>query len=119
MDLFPTAAELMNADLPAGRTLDGRSWLPLLRDPAAPGHDALYFEWDAQLAVRQGPWKLVKNGLIDQRRSRTNRAKGDDALFLANLDQDPAEQTNLRNQHPDLADQLLKQHRTWRTSLDK
>ena len=35
MDIFATAAEAMGADLPKDRTIDGRSWFPLFKNPNA------------------------------------------------------------------------------------
>ncbi|MGB9625620.1 MAG: sulfatase-like hydrolase/transferase, partial [Phycisphaerae bacterium] len=62
IDIFSTIADAMGADLPKDRTIDGRSWLPLLKDRKAPGHETLFWQQGSQKAVRQGKWKLVLNG---------------------------------------------------------
>ncbi|MBN1489334.1 MAG: sulfatase-like hydrolase/transferase [Phycisphaerae bacterium] len=116
-DLFPTIADAISAAPPDDRTYDGETWLPWLRDGAAPGHDVLFFEWNDQHAVRRGKWKVVRNGFINQNINRQNRATGEDAVFLADLEADPGERTNLRRQHPDVAERLLKLHDAWRTSI--
>ena len=36
---------------------------------------------------------------------------------LYNLKDDPGERNNLRRQHPDIADRLLKRHDEWRASI--
>ncbi len=113
IDLLPTVAELIGAPLPEGVTIDGRSWGPLLRDAGAPGHERLYFEWADQHAVRQGKWKLVENGLVDQATNRENRAKGEDAVFLSDVVADPGESRNLRAQHPEIVRELTEAHRQW------
>lgn len=117
MDLFPTIAEVIGAELPKDRTIDGRSWMPLLRDAKAPGHETLFFEWEAQHAVRQGKWKVVRDALLGPPAGRQARAQGDDAIFLADLEADPGERTNLRRQHPDVAENLLRLHERWLASV--
>ncbi len=62
MDVFPTVAEAIGADLPTGRTIDGRSWRPLLEGKSNPIHDVLFWSQEKQGAVRKGKWKLVLNG---------------------------------------------------------
>lgn len=124
MDILPTVAEAIGAEMPVDRTIEGRSWVPFLSDPNAPGHKTLCFEWDAQSAVRQGRWKLVRNGYIDPAHAQSNagdkakRAEGLDEIFLTDLDSDPGEQTNLRAKHPDVAAELLKEHAAWLKSID-
>jgi arylsulfatase A-like enzyme len=121
MDVFATAAEIIGADPPDDRVIDGRSWMPFLRDPEAlETHENLFFEWDDQQAVRHGPWKVVRNGLIDQATAgRNNRATGDDFIFLSNLDADPGEQKNLCASHPELARRLLTAHQEWCRSVSR
>jgi len=65
-DVFPTIAEAIGAAPPADRKIDGRSWMPLLKDRNAPGHETLFWMQGGQKAVRRGKWKLVING-VDER----------------------------------------------------
>ncbi len=118
MDVFATVADVTGAGLPADRVIDGRSWMPLLKDADAPGHETLFFEWDEQHAVRHGKWKVVRNGLIDQNaKGRHNRATGGDYVFLSDMGADHGEKSNLRQRHPEIADKLLKMHDGWRASI--
>jgi len=117
MDIFATAAQAIGARLPADRTIDGTSWYPLFRDPGQPVHDALFFEWNGQYAVRSGRWKLVENGFINQEVARNNRATGEDKIFLADVLADPGEQTNLRPAHGDMAQRLDAMHEAWRKAI--
>jgi len=120
MDVFPTIAEVIDAKLPEGRTLDGKSWMPLLKNPNAPGHEALFFEWDKQQAVRYGKWKLVCNGLVNLRMAEgpRPRAVGEDAVFLSDIELDPGETSNLRRLQPKMVNKLLKMHQQWRASVE-
>jgi arylsulfatase A-like enzyme len=121
MDVFPTVAEALGAALPSDRTIDGKSWLPLLENDDAPGHDALCFAWDDQRAVREGKWKLVCDGLIDLRMADEPRprATGEDAVFLADLEADPGETSNLRRVHPEVVSRLKAKHEAWRATLNR
>jgi arylsulfatase A-like enzyme len=120
MDVLPTVAQIIGAKLPQDVVLDGRSWVPLFRDPAAPGHERLFFEWAGQHAVREGDWKLVENGLMKMSAdNRNNRATGDDAQFLAAIGEDPGEKINRRSQHPDVAKRLSEAHQQWLRQFPK
>lgn len=58
IDLLPTIAGLIGADLPE-RDIDGLDIWPVIADGAASPHEALYFYWNRHLqAVRSGRWKL-------------------------------------------------------------
>ncbi len=116
MDVFPTVAEIIGAELPKNRTIDGASWTALLKDAAAPGHDVLFWEQAGQRAVRQGRWKLVVNG-ADAARGDKRREAEKDSTFLADMESDPGERTNVQAQHPDLVEKLLSMHASWRKSL--
>lgn len=119
MDLVPTVAEITRAELPPDRILDGQSWMPFLQNASKNGQETLFFEWEGQRAVRQGPWKLVQNGFIDQATcGRQNRARGNNALFLADLNDDPGEQNNLQIQHPEIAERLIALHEAWRLAIE-
>ncbi|MGI9455760.1 MAG: sulfatase family protein [Aeoliella sp.] len=61
MDLLPTIAGLMDTEVPAGRTIDGRDIWPLLsgKPEAVSPHEAIYCYYGGELhAVRDRRWKL-------------------------------------------------------------
>jgi arylsulfatase A-like enzyme/lysophospholipase L1-like esterase len=62
LDLFPTFCDL--AGLPAPEGLDGKSFLPLLKDPKAPGKPAAFCSmpvgWGNGRTVRTSRWRLVE-----------------------------------------------------------
>lgn len=119
MDLLATVAEISESRLPPDHVIDGRSWMPFLLDASRPGQDVLFFEWDGQQAVRQGQWKVVRNGLMNMSEGRSNRAVGEDVVFLADLSADPGEKTNLRLQNSNLTERLLGLHDAWKAALTK
>nr|MBA2320308.1 hypothetical protein [Deltaproteobacteria bacterium] len=63
VDLLPTIAELAGA--PPGEGVDGESFLPALRDPAAPGRAILYTEYLGPNGPP--PWRFVRRTARDAR----------------------------------------------------
>jgi arylsulfatase A-like enzyme len=105
-DWMPTLAELCGVELPKAE-LTGRSLVPVLRSADAPSpHDVLQWRLGNQWAVRQGPWKLLHNP-NDQADAR-KLAPPDKEWFLANMDADVGERTNLAPSHAEIVERLRK-----------
>jgi arylsulfatase A len=107
MDLFPTLAACCGAEVPSGRTIDGRDITSLwLDDTAVSPHEAFFYYLRNDLeAVRAGPWKL-------------HVAKhGKPCSLLFNLDIDPAETTDVYGEHPDVVAALEAHAERARQSL--
>ncbi len=110
-DWLPTVAELAGVTL-QGPALDGKSLVRVLKSSTAPTpHEALHWFMgpnnNPQWAVRHGDWKLIGNV-----RDTTGGALTDDdkKLFLANLSDDPSEQTNLAPREPATVQRLSAIH---------
>jgi arylsulfatase A-like enzyme len=101
LDAAATALAAAGAELRPEWKLDGANLLPLLegQTDAAP-HEALYWRFGVQYAVRQGDWKLVKPHI-------------DMAPRLHNLAQDLGEQTDLAAQNPEKVRQLQTLWDAW------
>ena len=112
IDLLPTVAKIAGAGLPPNRTIDGVDMLPLATTRAKSSHNAIFWSNTGQLAVRRGKWKLVKDGREYDGNSN-EPLKGDDALFLSNLEDDPGERRNRRHDEPALADELSSLAHKW------
>ena len=114
IDLLPTLARMIGADLPKLK-IDGKDIGPLLRgEPGAKSpQEAYYFYWDRHLqAVRSGPWKLHEPHPY---RSLKAPGKGGQPgpyvqekidLALFNLDSDVGEKVNVADKHPDVVARL-------------
>jgi arylsulfatase A-like enzyme len=114
VDLLPTVLMAAGAPLPPDRTIDGRNILPVVTQGAPSPHEALFWSSGGQLAVRRGRWKLVKDGFeADGTPEGQRKLEGEDALFLADLEEDPGERRNLRRNRPDLVDELLTLAEKW------
>ena len=118
-DWLPTIAQLTNSPLP-DRHLDGKSLVDVIRSPAAESpHESFYWQLGqgqgAQWVVRQGPWKLLGN----PRDPRNPGSLGaTDRLFLANLETDKTESTNLATQHPEVVDRLESLQNRFAASIE-
>lgn len=108
MDVFPTFLGMAGGK-PTG--VDGSDVLPMLTSEAPSPHERLFWEHGGQLAVRQGKWKLVLNGMLDFQR------KQPDDVHLSDLEADPGERTNLAENHPELTAELTTAVREWRKTL--
>jgi arylsulfatase A-like enzyme len=94
IDIAPTAFAACELDKPASAHWEGTNLLPYLRGEKADApHDALYWRFGQQMAVRAGDWKLVES-------------PGSMGRELFNLKDDPGEKTNLAASQPDKAKEL-------------
>ncbi len=118
VDVLPTLAKLIGAELPAGHVLDGKDVWPLLAgEPGAKSpHEALYFYWGKHLhAVRSGNWKLHFPHNYPAQTEATRAAKGGTpaqyaqrqiGLSLFDLEKDPGETSDVAKEHPDVVGRL-------------
>jgi arylsulfatase A-like enzyme len=102
LDIAATA--IAAAGLPHDEHLDGVDLVPYLTDEAngAP-HEALYWRFWNQAAIRAGKWKYLR--------------LSDRAEFLFDLDSDAHENHNLLAMHSDVAEQLKEKLRVWAAEL--
>lgn len=119
MDIIPTIAEAIGAALPKDRTIDGKSWMPLLKDPKAAGHESLCWSSGKQDAVRYGSWKLVRNGREEATASQPDSSDKAADVVLSDLQADPGEKTNVALQHPDLVKKMIAMHDQWKASVSE
>ena len=118
IDILPTMAKLIGADLPKNK-IDGLDIWPLISGKAEAKcpHEALYFYWDCHLqAIRSGQWKLH---FPHQYRTLNGKPGGKDGqpvpyeqaetpLVLFDLATDPGETINVADKHPDVVERLKK-----------
>ena len=101
--LDATATALAAAGAKLDGSVDGVDLVPFLTgtqtgDP----HDALYWRWVGQAAVRAGDWKYLR---------------GDDRAYLFDLSSDQHEKRNLIGEHPERAARLRKALDAWSREL--
>jgi arylsulfatase A-like enzyme len=95
LDVLPTALAAAGVESKPEWKLDGTDLLPFVTGAAkgAP-HEALYWRFGAQFAVRKGDWKLVKYD------AAAEGGKGTAPVRLYNLADDIGEKTDLSAREP-------------------
>jgi len=128
IDVFPTVARLLGAELPK-RRIDGQDLWPLLT--AQPGakspHDSLFFYFlsNELQAMRSGDWKLILPHKYRSFEGKSGRDDGipveyeskDAGLELYHLVDDPGERKDLAAQQPQLVEKLLEKVEVMRQDL--
>lgn len=97
-DLFPTLCEIVDIPLPADRTIDGASLLPLFKGHPVPRSQPLYWRNhlappDSRVAMRVGDWKILASDDLQR-------------FELYNIRQDWQERNDLKAKHPERFEQL-------------
>lgn len=101
LDVAATAQAL--AGLPEDPKLDGVNLLPYLTNEAeGEPHDALYWRWLVQSAIRRGPWKYLRS---------------DEREYLFDLEKDPEEKHDLLAKHPEKVAELKAALGSWCSEL--
>jgi arylsulfatase A len=126
IDLFPTIAKIVDAPLPEHK-IDGLDIGPLMRgekDARTP-HETFYYYWGEELqAIRHGDWKLhfphAYRSLtgapgLDGRPHGYTQVKTDLALY--NLTQDVGETLDVKDEYPQVVEQLQQLAEAARTEL--
>ena len=111
-DFYPTMLQMAGLPLKPKEHMDGLGFASLLTGKAKDlNRENLYWHYPHYHrtkpygAVRSGNWKLIE-------------FFEDGALELYDLSNDPLETQNLMKENPEKADQLLKQLKAWRKSVD-
>ena len=108
LDMLPTFAEIVGAQPREADQLQGRSLVPLLRDPAADWQDRYLFSHRGRWA--KGKAESAKYGPFSVRSQRF-RLVGRDALY--DMQADPGQKTNVIARHREQADAMLAAYDRW------
>lgn len=105
LDILPTALAAAKVVPPSDAALDGVDLFPFLtgKETSDP-HEALFWCWRAEQAIRSGNWKLVRG-----RENKTWR--------LIDLSTDLREEHDLSAQYPEKAKELLERFEKWTAQL--
>lgn len=118
LDVLPTVLAAGGAGVQPEWKLDGVNLLPYLSgDKKEPPHEALYWRFGRQMAIRMGDWKLVKapGGGLDVGGEDGHADTG--GAHLYNLAKDVSEKHNLANQEPAKARELADAWNRWNAGL--
>jgi arylsulfatase A-like enzyme len=114
LDIHATALATAGVEVKPARKLDGVDLLPYLEGKnASPPHDALYWRFGEQMAIRMGDWKLVRADLA------TDKEFGDLAAkpMLFNLAEDIGEKNDLAATHRQKAKEMTEVWQRWNEGL--
>ncbi len=109
MDIFPTFLKIAGAELPE-YTLDGYDIMPRIQEGKKSPHKYLCWEYAGQKAIQEGKWKLSLNTMLDFRREGPE-------VFLADLETDSGETTNLAEKYPGIVKNLKTKLDSWYESV--
>jgi arylsulfatase A-like enzyme len=119
IDLFPTLAEIAAAPLPAGVQLDGRSLVPLLKNPQSDWPERILF-------THLGRWPTGKAGESKYRhcslRNRrfqmvSNQPSGEKSWELYDLLADPGQTRNVIDKFPEVVREFEAAYDAWWESV--
>lgn len=114
IDWLPTFCEIAQATPPGDREIDGKSLIHLItQEPRSKHHQYVYHTWDRYSPNADRRW-----GISDQKWKLMcvvgNNALADESDWkLYDLEKDPGETENLRNQHPEIVKRLRNEFTTW------
>ena len=119
LDILPTALAAASIDIKPEWKLDGVNLLPYLTgQQSGSPHEALYWRFGKQIAIRVGDWKLVKGvgseglaGIEEAVKATTANAE------LYNLKDDIGEKTNLALKEPEQLKRLVTAWEAWDSTL--
>jgi arylsulfatase A-like enzyme len=115
LDILPTALAAAGVRLEPEWNLDGVNLLPYLtgEQDGAP-HDALYWRFGPQVAIRKGDWKLVKGaGSANIEGIERRAAANMEGAELYHLAADLGETRNLAEQQPEKVQELAADWNRW------
>jgi arylsulfatase A-like enzyme len=112
LDILPTALAAAQVETAPDADIDGVNLLPYLNgENTDPPHDALYWRFGQQMAIRQGDWKLVRyDPRVDGMTGRATESK------LYNLAADVGETNDLIDDEPERAQALQVAWDEWNQS---
>jgi arylsulfatase A-like enzyme len=118
LDILPTALAAAGVAAKPEWKLDGVNLLPCLGgEKSGMPHEALYWRFGQQIALRMGDWKLVKapgGGVGPGERAGHATTAGAE---LFNLKQDIGEQNNLAGKEPEKVKELAAVWEKWNSEL--
>ena len=113
LDILPTSLAAAKVTSKLDKALDGVNLLPFLDGQKADApHDALFWRFGTQMAIRKGDWVLVRPSLGTK--EYENIAK---TPMLFNVKEDVGQQKDLTTMHPDRVRSMQAEWDRWNEGL--
>jgi len=109
IDMYPTLSEMAGAELPRNGQVEGRSLVPLLKNPQAKWQDRFLFTHVGRWGKGAAPETLKYKRFSV--RSERYRLVGTNELYDMNAD--PGQKVNIIDKHPKIAKDMLKAYEAW------
>lgn len=117
LDILPTALAAAGVPLQSEWKVEGVNLLPYLTgEKSEPPHEALFWRFGQQIAVRKGDWKLVKGATQGGIPGGRQGAANTEGAQLFNLAADIGEQTDLAEKEPAKFKELAAAWNEWNQS---
>ncbi len=116
LDIHPTALAAAGVEAKPEWKLDGVNLLPYLTgEKSGVPHEALYWRFGRQIALRCGDWKIVKGagGSGEMERGGRGGVASTEGAELYNLKEDIGEKTNLAAKNPEKLKELSEMWDKW------
>lgn len=119
LDILPTVLAATGGEYSHKKKLDGVNLLPYLKgENKEPPHDALFWRFGAQMAIRMGDWKLTKAPGDDIKFNRSDLPSAEGS-HLFNLKDDIGESKNIASANPEKVKALTEAWNQWNKELVK
>ncbi len=106
LDLLPLCLLAAGLERPSDRVLDGQNPLPALNGTSESPHDYVVSQLADAVALRQGPWKIV-------------RPHAASAWELYDINANPVESLNLARKNPQQLSRLVELFAAWEKQVHK
>ncbi|MBA3482364.1 MAG: arylsulfatase [Pirellulales bacterium] len=114
VDWRPTLQKLCGGAATGELPMDGLDVWPTLTAGAPSPHDVILLNTSPEVgAVRAGDWKLIVKHHAPRGRRKADRRRGEPAVELFDLRNDPREATNLAHTHPEKVKELRQRLATF------
>jgi len=120
VDVYPTFLEISGGKAPANYVLDGKSFLPVLKNPSAKlSRDPIYWHFPGYLQsyVHENGWRTTPVGVIHFGDLKLMEFFEDNRVELYNLRKDIGEEKNLAGKMPEKAQELRTKLASWRKEI--
>lgn len=112
VDVMPTVCEIVGVREPTGREVDGESIVPLLKQEGLLNRESLFWHFPHYRYSEEVPYSVIRSGnykLI----KHYEESLGYKQYVLFNLNNDPSEQTDLSDTHPEKVKELNEKLSAW------
>ena len=118
VDFYPTFLDIAGIAKQEGKTLDGKSILPLFEQEGTFERNAIYWHFPAYLQGQKGTFRTRPVSVIRSGDYKLLEFFEDNRLELYNLEKDIGENKDLSDEMPEKTRELHQQLKKWRESVD-